>query len=84
MNAIQNLQYLFAPTFIGKKKKILHIQIIYFIWLVYEFRMYSFTQYYENCNSIVTNDTLIRVIIIINGMSLFRLHMQNRSEEVKF
>jgi hypothetical protein len=84
MNVIQNLQYLFAPTFIGKKKK-LHIQIIYIILVVYEFRLYSFTQYYENCNIIVKNDTLIRVIIIIiNGMSLLRLHMKNRSAKDKF
>jgi hypothetical protein len=56
------------------------------------FRVLSFTQYYETCNSTVTNDTLIRVIrvttttiiIIIDGMRLLRLYGHGRSTKDKF
>jgi uncharacterized membrane protein len=57
------------------------------------FNAFSLTQYYETCNSIVTNDILIRVIviiiiiiiiIIIDGMRLFKLHVQSGSAKDKF
>ena len=64
-NAIQTFQYVICLLLHFLEKEYYTPNFLYLGGLQDVFRVLLITQYYETCNIIVTNDTLIRVIIIM-------------------